>query len=83
MQHPADREDHRAGQKGRDDRPGIRPQKRQHAITRGQVEGRVHAEHQEVALREIDDVHRAEDEPEADAHQRIGAAHQNAGGERL
>ncbi len=40
-------------------------------------------EHQEVALGEIDHPHRAEDDAEPDAHQRVGRSDQDAGGERL
>ena len=80
---PADREDDRPGEKRRDDRPGIGTEKRQHAVPGRQVERGVHAEHQEIALGEIDDPHRAEDDAEPDAHQRIGAADQDAGRERL
>ena len=48
-----------------------------------QIERGIHAEHQEIALGEIDDPHRAEDDAEPDAHQRIGAADQDPGGQRL
>ena len=80
---PADREDDRPGEKRRDDRPGIGAEKSQHAVSGRQIKRGVHAEHQEIALGEIDDPHRAEDDVEPDAHQRIGAADQDAGRERL
>jgi hypothetical protein len=80
---PSDREDDRPGEKGRYDRPGIGTEKCQHPVSRRQIERGVHAQHQEIALGEIDDAHRAEDDVEPDAHQGIGAADQNAGRERL
>ncbi len=63
--------------------PALGPRNAEHAETGGQIEGGVHAEHQKIALGEIDDAHRAEDDAEPDAHQRIGAADQDAGGQRL
>ena len=80
---PAQREDDRTGQERRDDRPGIRAEKTEDSETGGQVEGGIHADHQKVALGEIDDPHRAEDDPQPDAHQGIGSADQDARGERL
>ena len=37
----------------------------------------------QLALGEIDDLHDAEDQPEADAHQAVDAADGDAGGERV
>jgi len=44
-----------------------------------QVEGRIHAEHQKIALREIDDAHDPINESEADTHEAVDAADQNTG----
>ena len=83
MQQPPQPEDQRPGQERGDDRSAIGAEKRQHAKPRRQIEGRVHAEHQEIALGEIDDPHRAKDDAEPDAHQRIGATDQDSGRKRL
>ena len=48
-----------------------------------QVERSVHAEHHEIALREIDDAHDAEYQREADAHQPVDHADQQPGDEGL
>ena len=48
-----------------------------------QVEGRIHAEHQKIALSEIDDAHDPVNESEADTHEAVDAADQNAGRKRL
>src|SRR5262249_39486611 len=39
----------------------------------------VHAEHHEVALGEVDDPHDAEDQREANAHERVHPAHEQPG----
>ncbi len=53
------------------------------AECRGQIQSEIHADHQELALGEVDDPHDAEDQTKADAHQRIDAADQQPGDERL
>ena len=47
------------------------------------IEGEIHAEHQELALGEIDDAHHAKDDSQPDTHQAVDRANQNAGRERL
>ena len=63
--------------------PDIRPQKRQHAAAGDQIQAGEHAQHQQLALGEVDDPHDAEDQPEADAHQSVDAADRDARGERV
>jgi len=60
-----------------------RSQEPQQVEGRDDVEGEIHAEHQEFALGEIDDAHDAEDDPEPDAHQAVDRSQQNACRERL
>ena len=43
------------------------------------VEGEVHPQHHEVALREVDHAHDAEDEREPDAHEGVDAPHEQTG----
>ena len=38
------------------------------------IDADIHAQHQQLALREVDDLHDAEDQAEADAHQSVDAA---------
>ena len=83
VQQPADGEHDRAGEHRADDRAGIGAEEREHAEAGHQVVGRVHAEHHEVAVGEVHHPHDAEDDAEPDAHQPIGAADQQAGGQRL
>jgi hypothetical protein len=45
-------------------------------IAERQIVGEVHPQHHEVALGEVDDPHDAEDQREADAHERVDAAHE-------
>ena len=45
---------------------------------RREEEADVHADHHEFALGEVDDLHDAEDQRDADAHQRIDSADQQA-----
>ena len=54
-----------------------------HAERGEEIERRIHAEHHEIALGEIDHPHDAEDQPEPDAHQAVDRADQKAGGQRL
>ena len=83
VQQPADGEHDRPGERGADDRAGIGAEEREHAEAGHQVVGGVHAEHHEVAVGEVHHPHDAEDDAEPDAHQPVGAADQQAGGERL
>jgi hypothetical protein len=43
----------------------------------------VHPQHHEVALREVDNAHDAEDEHQPDAHERVDAADEQSGGDVL
>ncbi len=61
----------------------IGAEEREHAEARHQIIRRIHAEHHEVAMGEIHDAHHAEDDAEANAHQAVGAADQQAGRHRL
>jgi len=71
VKHVGDSEQRRARKQrasiGTDDRP----QEPKHVEADDEVEGEVHAEHQEFALSEIDDTHHAEDDPKSDAHQAV------------
>ena len=64
---------------GRDDRP----QEGERAEAGDEVEGEIHAQHEEIPLGEIDDPHHPEDETEAYAHQAIDAADKGARRQRL
>ena len=66
-----------------DEGRGNRPQHSDSAEGSGQVQGDVHSQHQEVALREVDHPHYAEDQAEAKAHQAVDAPHQQPGRQRL
>jgi len=83
MEQPSERENDRPGEEGGDDRSTARTQECRQPAGGGQVERRIHTQHQKVALGEIDHPHCAEDDAEPDTHQRIGASDQDAGGERL
>jgi hypothetical protein len=83
VQQPADREHDRPREHGADDRAGIGAEERQHAEAGDQIVGGVHAQHHEIAVREVHDPHDAKDDAQPDAHQPIGAADQQAGGKRL
>ena len=83
VQQPADAEHDRPGQRGAGDRTDIRAEKGEDAEASHQIISDVHAEHHEVALREIHHAHDAKDDAEADAHQAVGAADEQAGGQRL
>jgi len=83
MKQPAQGENNRPGEEGGDDRPAARAQKCRQTAGGGQVEGRIHPDHQEVALGEIDHAHGAEDDAEPDTHQRVSASDQDASGKRL
>ena len=50
---------------------------------RDQIEAGEHAQHEELALGEVDDAHDAEDEPEADAHQTVDGTDRDARGNRV
>src|SRR5262245_17132443 len=83
VKHVGDSEQRRARKQrasiGTDDRP----QEPKHVEADDEVEGEVHAEHQEFALSEIDDTHHAEDDPKSDAHQAVNRPDQHASDERL
>ena len=74
---------HRAGQQDRDERSEGVAERGLHAERGQEIERRIHAEHHEIALGEIDHPHDAEDQPEPDAHQAVDRADQEAGGQRL
>ena len=82
QQRAADEHD-RAGAERADERPDIGAEECQHAAAGDQIEAGEHAQHQQLALGEIDDLHDAEDQPEADAHQAVDAADGDARGERV
>src|SRR5262249_34941163 len=71
------------GADGPDERPPVRTQERQRLAARDEIEAREHAQHEELALGEVDDAHDAEDEPEADAHETVDAADRDARGDRV
>ena len=48
-----------------------------------QVEAQEHAQHQQLALGEVDDLHDPEDQPEPDAHEAVEAADDETGGEGI
>ena len=83
MQHVADDEQRRS----REQRTGVGadhgPEPRQNAEGGDEIEGEIHAQHQKLALGEIDDPHHAEDDAQADAHQPVDRPDQDPGGERL
>src|SRR6266508_5563177 len=76
-------EQRRSGQQRAGVRADQRSEKRQRAEAGDEIEGEIHAKHQELALGEVDDPHHAEDDAEPDAHQAVDGADQNAGDERL
>ena len=79
----AEDREQRAGQQDGDERADGVAERGLHAQRGEEIERRIHAEHHEVALGEIDDAHDAEDQPEADAHQAVDRADQKPGGQRL
>ena len=46
-----------------------------------EIEGEIHAQHEEIALGEVDHPHHPEDEAEAHAHEPVDAAEEDAGDE--
>ena len=74
---------YRAGQQDRDERSEGVAESGLHAERGEEIERRIHAEHHEIALGEVDDPHDAEDQPEPDAHQAIDRADQKPGGQGL
>ncbi len=83
-------------ERGRDDEPVHQHAEQEHgrhdgddrhigveAEQLGDRPGAVHREHQEFAVREVDDAQHAEGEREADAHQGVDAADENAGKDQL
>ena len=83
MNYIAERRQHGAGQHDRDERPEGVSERSLHAERGEEIERRVHAEHHEIALGEVDHPHDAEDQPESDAHQAIDRADQKSGGQCL
>ena len=79
QQHPLDKgSEQEPG--GRDDDEGQVGVEVQRAEQR---EGDVHADRHELAVREVDDAHDAEDEREPDSDHGVDAAREDAGGDRL
>jgi hypothetical protein len=74
---------HRAGQQDRDERTKRVAERGLHAERGEEIECRVHAEHHEIALGEIDDPHHPENQSEPDAHQAIDRTDQKSGGQCL
>ena len=74
---------HRTGKQDRDERSEGVAESGLHAERGEEIERRIHAEHHEVALGEVDDPHDAEDQAEPDAHQAIDRADQKSGGQGL
>src|SRR5262245_32855594 len=83
VKHIRDGKQRRAGKQRPGIRTGDRPQEPNHVEADDEVEGEVHAEHQELALSEIDDAHHAEDDPKSDAHQAVNRSDQHPSDERL
>jgi hypothetical protein len=83
MDHVSDDEEHRPGQDSGEIGSNHIAEDRGYAQRSEDIERRIHAEHHEVALREVDDAHHSEDEGKADAHQPIDRADQETGCERL
>ncbi len=83
VQQGAADEQHRPGGEGGDERPDIGSEERQHAPAAEQVQRDVHAEHQQLALREIHHLHDAEDQAKPDAHEPVDATDGDARGERV
>ena len=83
MQQRATGEHDRPSAQRADERSNIGAQECQNAAARDQIEAGEHAEHQQLALGKIYDLHDAEDQPEPDAHQAIDAADGYARGERV
>ena len=83
VQQRATGEHDRSGQQRADERADIRAKERQHAAAGDQIQAGEHAQHQQLALGEVDDLHDAEDQPEPDAHQSVDAADRDARGKRV
>ena len=83
MQQPTDDVDHGPASTAATYGPTVEPRDSLHAEGGEEIVGRVHAEHHEVALREIDHAHDAEDEGEADAHQAVDGSDRQTGGHGL
>ena len=82
QQRPAGEHD-RPSQQRADERADIGSEEGEHATAGDQVQAGEHAEHQQLALGEVDDPHDAENQPEADAHQSVDAADGDARGQRV
>jgi len=83
MQRPAEGEQRRPGEQRRQHRPQHRSHRAHEPEAGHQVEGEIHAEHEEFALREVDHAHDAEDQAQPQAHQAVEAADQQARGRGL
>jgi hypothetical protein len=70
-----DRE-HWASEQDRDERTKSVAESGLHAERGEEIKRRVHAEHHEIALGEIDDPHDTKNQPEPDAHQAVDRANQ-------
>ncbi len=83
MDDVTDHEQDRSGDKGRHVGSDDIAEDRIDAKRDEEIVGGVHAEHHEIALGEIDDPHHAENQREANAHQSVDRAEQQAGCQRL
>src|SRR6185369_10180873 len=66
-----------------DEWPPIRAEEGQRSAPGDQIVTGEHAQHEELALGEVDDPHDAEDESEADAHETVDATDRDARGDRV
>ena len=83
MQQRAAGENDRPSQQGADERPDVRAEECENAAAGDEIQAGEHAQHQQLALGEVDDSHDAENQPEADAHQSVDAADRDARGKRV
>ena len=83
MEERAAREHHRGGAEGADEGSPVRTEEGERFASGDQIEAGEHAQHEELALGEVDDAHDPEDEPEADAHQAVDGADRDARGDRV
>lgn len=70
-------------QSARHDRAHDRAHGRAEAEPGAHIKRTVHAQHEELALGEVDDAHQTEDQPESDTHQSVDRADQEPGNDRL
>jgi hypothetical protein len=83
VQERATGKEQRAGTDRADEWPPVRAEERQRSAPGDQIEAGEHAQHEELALGEVDDPHDAEDEPEANAHETVDATDRDARGHRV